>query len=113
MAEDGLEDAFQRPSSEAAEHRVPVSELRVEIAPWRAGAGDPQHGLDEQPVVCPAASRIAALARKQRCNPLPLRIAQKAPIHGWSPFSSLESGFAVGGNPPQLHECPQALVQLP
>src|SRR3954463_4994128 len=99
MLEDGFEHTFQRPSSKAAKDRVPPAEPLMQIAPWRAGAGDPQHRLDEQPVVYCAAPGIAGLARKKRCDPLPLRIAQKVPIHRWSPFSSLESGFAPRGNP--------------
>jgi hypothetical protein len=100
MLEDGFKHTFQRPAAKAAKDRVPLPELLIEIAPRRAGADDSQHGLDEQPVVCPAATRIARLAWKQRCNPFPLPIAQNAPIHGWSPFSSLESSFADQRNPP-------------
>jgi hypothetical protein len=70
----------------------------MEIAPGRAGAGDPQHGLEEQPVVGRAAPGIAGLSGKQRCNPRPLFIAQCTSIQGWPPFSSLESKFADQGN---------------
>jgi hypothetical protein len=39
------------------EDGVPVAEQGRQITPWAAGADDPQNGLDEAPVVGPAASR--------------------------------------------------------
>ena len=70
-----------------------------DMAPWRAGAGNPQDRFHEATIVLAAPTWTAGLAGKQRCDSLPLPIVQHASIQGWPPFSSLESNFAAQGNP--------------
>jgi hypothetical protein len=36
----------------------------------------PENGFDKEPIVTPAAARFSGFARKFRCNPLPLSVAQ-------------------------------------
>jgi hypothetical protein len=77
-----LEDALLRPSAKAPEDRVPAPELFVQVAPGRARAGDPQDGFQKQAVVRRRTTGVAGLAREQRRNPLPLRIAQNTSVQG-------------------------------
>ena len=46
-----LPNALLGPSAETLEHAVPVAELSRRIAPWCAGASDPEHRIDEQAIV--------------------------------------------------------------
>jgi hypothetical protein len=99
--EETLENTLVCPSSKAPEDRVPVAKPLGQIAPGRTRAHQPQHRLDKQPVVDRRAARVAGLARQQRRNPLPLRIAQDVSIQGSPPsIFSLESTFVDQGNPP-------------
>jgi hypothetical protein len=68
-----------RPAPEAPVDTVPRAEVSGQIAPRRAGARDPQDGIDKQPRVCARATGIALLAGNQRRNPRPLRVAQQPP----------------------------------
>jgi hypothetical protein len=61
----------------------------MQIPPRRAGAGNPKNRFDKAAVILAAATRVAGLARKQRRNPLPLRIAQNPSNQGSSPFRAL------------------------
>ena len=47
-----------------------MAEVLRQVAPWRTGAGNPEDGLEKQPVMCACAARIAFLARKKRRNAL-------------------------------------------
>jgi hypothetical protein len=49
--ENPLENAGLRPIAVALEHGVPLAEMRRKIAPGAAGARDPKHRLQKQPVV--------------------------------------------------------------
>ena len=60
--ENALENAFERPPSEALEHRVPQPELVGQIAPWRPGTSNPQHGFEELPIVPCGASGVAVFS---------------------------------------------------
>src|SRR3712207_6735117 len=112
VLEDLFKDAFQGPSAEALEDRVPVAEPVVEVAPARARAGDPQHGLEKEPVIVSRAARVAHFTGQQGRDALPLLITQNASLQGWPPFSSLEADFARQGKPPHSPECQQALISL-
>ena len=61
--------------------RVPVAERGRQIAPGTAGAGNPQHGLDKQPVVLAAATGIARLAQTMRLHLRPLGVSQNESVH--------------------------------
>src|SRR5512135_1713307 len=76
--EDRLEHALQRPPAEALEDRIPVPEPRLQVAPGRAGPGNPKNRFKKQPVIGCRTTGIARLSRKQRRNPRPLLIAQYA-----------------------------------
>ena len=68
--EDPFEDALLRPSPEAAPNRVPRAKVLRQAAPWVAGAGNPEDGLEKQPVICASAARAAFLAGQKRRNAL-------------------------------------------
>ena len=51
MLEDAFPDALLDPAIEAFPDRVPGSEAFGQVAPGRAGLGDPQDGIDEEAVV--------------------------------------------------------------
>jgi len=55
---------------------VPVPELVRQIAPWRAGAGNPQHRIDEPAVVGAVPSFVARFAWNKFLNARPLRVRQ-------------------------------------
>ena len=65
-----------RPASEAAVHPAPIAQIGRSIAPTRGRARQPQHRIDEQPAICPAAAPVTLLAGKKRLNPRPLPIPQ-------------------------------------
>ena len=54
---------------------------RRQIPPGAAGSGDPQHGLDKQPVVLPTAAGIARLAKTKRLHLRPLGVSQNESVH--------------------------------
>jgi hypothetical protein len=62
-------------------HGVPLAEARREIAPWRAGSNNPQHGLDKQPIVLPAAAGVRRLAPTVRFHLRPLGVGQHEALH--------------------------------
>jgi hypothetical protein len=94
-----LEDAALGPAAKAAEHGVPASEQRGQVAPRRACPHNPENRFEEQAVVRRGSPGIAGFTWQKRANPLPLRVAQQHPVQGWPPFSSLESLFAMKENP--------------
>lgn len=47
------------PVTEVLEDRTPFPEVRWQIAPRAAGAGNPQHRLDKAPIIGTAAPRVA------------------------------------------------------
>ena len=62
LLENALEHAVERPSSEALEHRVPQPERLWQVAPWRAGASNPQDRFEEFPIVSCGPSGVAVLS---------------------------------------------------
>jgi hypothetical protein len=109
-AENHLEDAIQCPSSETLEDRIPIPESRGQVAPRRAGAGDPQHRFEKAPIILAGAAGVANLAGKQRRNPLPLLVAQYASIQGEPLLSGLAAETAFQRKPRGSYECQQALI---
>jgi hypothetical protein len=74
--EDAPPDPAAAPAVEALEHAVPSAEADGQVAPGHAGPGQPEHALDEHPVVAPPAARVARLARAEVFDPGPSRVAQ-------------------------------------
>src|ERR1700756_2293544 len=94
--------ALAAPSAEAPEDAVPFTEHRRQVAPRRPRAHDPQHALDEHPVVPSRRALLVGPTDDQRRNPPPRPIAQHQTIHHTQdrlPKSSLESRFARLENP--------------
>ena len=87
------------PSADALEHRVPLAELRRKVAPWAAGSRDPEHRLDEQPIVSAGATGITVPAKAVWGNDCPLRLGQRHADQGYLPFGILESVRTRFGNP--------------
>lgn len=64
------------PAIEARGNRLPWAIVCGEVAPGRAGLGDPEHAVDNAPVVVermPTSSRVARW--QERGEPLPLLIS--------------------------------------
>lgn len=85
LAAQGMGHAFPDPAVAPAREPhirpVPVPKLHRKITPWAAGAHDPEHRLDEAPVVLGRAARVAGLARQKVFNALPLVVPQHLSIH--------------------------------
>jgi hypothetical protein len=62
--EEPLEDAGLCPAAKAPEDRIPGAERLGQITPGRPSAHQPQHRLQEQPIVRAYATGIAGLARE-------------------------------------------------
>lgn len=74
--ENPLPDPILRPAPEARIDGEPLAERFRQIAPRRAGARNPKKRFDKEPVVTPAAARVAGLARQLWRDPLPLAVTQ-------------------------------------
>ncbi len=90
LGEHLMPHAFARPAGKALINAVPGAEFGGQVAPWAAGACDPQHRFDKQPVIGRGAARIAYLARQKGLNPLELIITQPRTGH---PDSTQKSGY--------------------
>lgn len=81
---------------------VPGAERLGQVAPGRAGPCDPEHCLDEHPVVPPRGPGAPLVADDVRRDPLPLRIAQHEPLHHAHPAppkNSVASRQSTQGTP--------------
>jgi hypothetical protein len=76
--ENPLPNALARPPIEPLEHTVPKPEFRRQIAPRRARAQYPKHGIDKQSIVFAVPASIPFLARHQILNTPPLCSRQLA-----------------------------------
>jgi hypothetical protein len=63
----------------ALEYAVPVTKLFRQIARRCAGASQPQHGIDKQPIVLAMSTFVAILTRNKPFNALPLRVRKFSP----------------------------------
>jgi hypothetical protein len=79
LGEKPLPDALLCPSPETSEHAVPVAKLFRQVAPRRAGADQPQHGINEQPIVRAVPTLVAFLAWNKWFNPPPFSVRQRPP----------------------------------
>lgn len=55
---------------------APIAQFRRQVAPRRRCAGQPENGINEQPVVSCGASTVPLLVWNKRFNPHPLRVGQ-------------------------------------
>lgn len=67
--EDPLPATGARPAAKALIDRVPLAVALGEITPGRPTARDPEHGVEEQPVVHGTATWRAHATRQQRFYP--------------------------------------------
>ena len=75
--------ALTRPAIESPPHRVPVAEAFGEVAPRRAGLGDPEDGIDEESVVFAGHAGVTGLAGEQVFDPFPVFICYCMAMHDW------------------------------
>jgi hypothetical protein len=84
-------NAFVAPTTETSLNSVPVAVIRRQVAPWRAGAQYPQHGVNKQPGImgitapCPLVSYRVRLQQFPNCiryimPSMPLVHLRKPPI---------------------------------
>ena len=95
-------DTLDAPSTEAAEHAVPIPERLWKITPGRPCTHNPKHAFDEHTVITPGRTLLVRSTDNQRRHSLPRRIAQYQTVFHTQdclPKSSLESDFLLKGNP--------------
>jgi hypothetical protein len=59
-----------------------VAEAFREVPPGGAGLGDPEHGVDEEPVILGRDTGVAGLSRHEVPDPLPVLILDLMAWHG-------------------------------
>lgn len=72
--EDALPAPPCGPAAEPSGDRVPVAVALGQVAPGSAASGDPDDGVDEEPVVPGRGAGIGGFAGEQVLNPLPLLV---------------------------------------
>jgi hypothetical protein len=105
---DFLIEPGARSSCKPAPHSVPFAEAFRQVAPGRAGPGDPEDPEDafqDLPVVDRRAASAPTDRRQKRREQRPRRVVDDVSVQGWLPFSSLESCRWGYGNP----LCPHGL----
>jgi hypothetical protein len=103
-------DALARPAVEPPPDGVPVAEAFGQVAPGRAGLGDPQDGVDEQAVVPGGDAGVALLARKQILDAIPILVSYGVPVrHGSLARLDNCSRFHYS---PLLVKCPHYLMPV-
>jgi hypothetical protein len=80
VPEELLPAALARPAAEALPDGVVLAEALRQVAPRRAGLGDPEHGVDEQAVVLRGRAGVALLARQQVLDALPVLVPYGVPV---------------------------------
>jgi|SRR5215211_549414 len=99
LVENTLPHALLGPSAETLENAVPVAELFWQIAPWGAGASDPENRIDEQPIVLAVPSFVSFFTGNKLLDAPPLRIRKFSPNQDRLLSFDLESHSRVRGNP--------------
>jgi hypothetical protein len=108
---DFLIEPGARSSCKPAPHSVPFAEAFRQVAPGRAGPGDPEDPEDafqDLPVVDRRAASAPTDRRQKRREQPPSRVVDDVSVQGWLPFSSLESCRWGYGNP----LCPHGLGRV-
>jgi hypothetical protein len=97
----GGESTGLGPAVEPAPLAVPVAVPLGQVAPWDAGAGHVQDGVDEPAVVLSKAAMLARLAGKQTLDAVPVGIGNLvATTHGGPSMAKNE-----GRHVPELPTC--------
>ena len=93
----GVEDAGALPQPEAAVDCLPGAIALGYVAPGGAGAQDPEHGAEHEPMVLGGAPPPTLSLGQQGADALPLRIGQFSPTHRGS--------LRVTARFPDMHHC--------
>jgi hypothetical protein len=88
---DFLIDPGVAPACKPAPHSVPIAKAFRQVAPGRAGPGDPEDALQDLPIVDRRAACTPALRRQERREQRPRRVVYEVSVQGRLPISSLES----------------------
>jgi hypothetical protein len=75
-----VEHAGRHPAPVAPKHAVPLAIFIGKLPPLRAGAGDPHHALEIQPVILRRAAATAALRRQQHADNLTFLVRKPDPL---------------------------------
>ena len=75
-AKDMLPNPRFGPTIEPLKHRIPVAVSLRQVAPRRAGPGNPNHRIDEPPVVLAVSTWIALPARQYGFDVIPFLVRQ-------------------------------------
>lgn len=92
-----LPDTGMAPAVKAPVYGLPFAIALRKIAPVCARVQHPQTSVHEQTVIHTRPARISHLARNQRCNLRPLRLAQLVPL---DPYRSLRASTRMPMNQP-------------
>ena len=80
--EDGLPSAFLGPSLEAFVDGVVFAEALGQVFPGRAGAGNPEHGIDEEAVISGISAWFAGLSRQKGLDAFEVFVGDSVAVHG-------------------------------
>jgi len=72
--EDALPDSLLGPTVEPFPDVVPVPEAFGQVAPGGTGLGDPEYGIDKQPVILGDAPMLAGTSGQQVLDPIPVGV---------------------------------------
>lgn len=89
----------QRPAPELPVHRRPFAEILVQVAPRRARPRDPEHPVQNKPVIFRRSTALAAPGNHERREKRPLLVRHQSTNQDRLPKSSLESRLAPFVNP--------------
>ncbi len=89
----------QRPAPELPVHRRPFAEILVQVAPRRARPRDPEHPVQNKPVIFRRPTALAAPGNHERREKRPLLVRHQSTNQDRLPKSSLESRLAPFVNP--------------
>lgn len=87
LAEHALPHARLRPAIIPLEHAVPGTELLRQLSPVCARPCNPEHSIDEQPIVFAGAAWIPCLSRQEVLDVMPLIISQLTSRHPLPPLA--------------------------
>ena len=81
--ENGLPVAFFGPSGEAFVDGVVLAEAFGQVLPGCAGAGNPEHGIDEEAIILGIAAWFAGLSRQQGLDAFEVFVGDGVAVHGF------------------------------
>src|SRR5262249_49476995 len=80
LGKNPLPDARLRPAREALVHALPLAVPLGQFVPLCPGSQDPEHAVDEQPVVLCGSAGIGLLARQHLSDTRPLLVIELVPL---------------------------------